>query len=75
MNVYEAKKFLKTIFSEDVLDYPLTILFRKPKIDLLKLDEILHSKFFYTEKKHGSMKSFISKKFGKTILYRIEKLI
>ena len=63
--VYIARKSLRGIFGNvDFIDLPSTMLFKKPKIDIIKLDDYLIYKYGYDIEKHGSQSDFIKSKFG-----------
>ena len=76
INIYNTRKRLKTIFGNiDFLDLQLTMIFKKPKIDIIKLDNYLIYEYGYDIEKHGSQSDFIKSKFGIDVENFIKELL
>ena len=46
-----------------------------PDFDIVKFDEFLHKEYGYNEEEHGSMKNFVTERFGEDASNLIIKLI
>ena len=68
------KKVLLTT-PDKLIDEEMSLLNKKYVMDINKLDNHLKEKFGYNEEQHGNLSEFISWKFGKQVLKKIEKLL
>ena len=59
----------------EFLDKRISILYGKPKINLLKFDDFLRQKYKYDEGREISLSNFIKEKFGNEAVCFIKKLI
>ena len=81
MDIVEARKEWNRIFKDSIpglsefLDKRISILFGKPKIDLLKFDDFLRQKYKYDEDREISLSNFIKEKFGYEAVCLVKKLI
>lgn len=81
MDIVEICKEWKRIFKSSIpclnefLDREISILYGKPKIDLLKFDDFLRQKYKYDKGREISLSNFIQEKFGDKAVCIIEKLI
>ena len=81
MDIVEARKEWKRTFKgsfpclNDFLDKRISILFGKPKIDLLKFDDFLRQKYKYDEDREISLSNFIKDRFGNEGVSLVKKLI
>lgn len=59
----------------EFLDKRISILYGKPKIDLLKFDDFLRQKYKYDEDRDVSLSDFIKEKFGNEAVCFVKKLL
>ena len=59
----------------EFLDKRISILYGKPKINLLKFDDFLQQKYKYDEDREISLSNFIKEKFGSKAVCFVKKLI
>ena len=59
----------------EFLDKKISILYGKPKINLLKFDDFLRQKYKYDEDREISLSNFIKEKFGSKAVCFVKKLI
>ena len=81
MEIVEICKEWNRIFKNSIpglnefLDKKISILYGKPKIDLLKFDDFLQQKYKYDEDREISLSNFIKEKFGSKAVCFVKKLI
>jgi hypothetical protein len=70
-------KWFKDTFGYALSNYidPLMVRINVCSFDVMKFDDFLHEEFKYDEEKDGSMKDFLTKKWGKNAAIIIEELI
>ena len=81
MEIVEICKEWNRIFKNSIpglnefLDKKISILYGKPKINLLKFDDFLQQKYKYDEDREISLSNFIKEKFGSKAVCFVKKLI
>ena len=81
MEIVEICKEWNRIFKNSIpglnefLDKKISILYGKPKINLLKFDDFLRQKYKYDEDREISLSNFIKEKFGSKAVCFVKKLI
>lgn len=81
MEIVEICKEWNRIFKNSIpglnefLDKKISILYGKPKINLLKFDDFLRQQYKYDEDREISLSNFLKEKFGSKAVCFVKKLI
>ena len=72
---YEFIKKVLLTYPNKLIDEEMSLLNKKYVMNINKLDNHLKQMFGYNEEQHGNLAEFISWKFGKRVLKKIEQLL